>query len=61
MNLFDRETVDQIDRYRLALEEGVSNSLDNMGSWDTIRPTLSGIKDAYDEAVAQYAGELGMI
>ena len=61
MNLFDRETVDQIDRYRLALEEGVSNSLDNMGSWDTIRPTLAGIRYAYDEAVEQYASELGLI
>lgn len=61
MNRFEQDIVDQIDGYRLALEEGVSNSLDNMGSWDTIRPTLSGIKDAYDEAVAQYAGELGMI
>lgn len=61
MNRFEQNIVDQIDGYRLALEEGVSNSLDNMGSWDTIRPTLSGMKDAYDEAVVQYAGELGMI
>ena len=61
MNLFDRETVDQIDGYRLALEEGVSYSLDNMENWDTIRPTLSGIRGVYDEAVEQYASELGLI
>ena len=61
MNLFDRETVDQIDGYRLALEEGISCFLDNMGSLDMIRPTLAGIRYAYDEAVEQYASELGLI
>lgn len=34
---------------------------DTMGSWDMIRLTLDGRRAAYDEAVVEYKGELGMI
>ena len=61
MNRFEQNIVDQIDGYRLAWEEAVSHYLDLMKNWDMIGQALYGTRAVYDEAVAQYAGELGMI
>ena len=48
MNLFDRETVDQIDKYRLTCEESISNCLSVTGDWSEIQGCLAELSMDYD-------------
>lgn len=48
MNLFDRETVDQVDKYRLTCEESISNCLSVTGDWGEIHGCLAELSMDYD-------------
>ena len=48
MNLLARETVDQIDKYRLTCEESISNCLSVTGDWGEIQGCLAELSMDYD-------------